>query len=171
MRDKEIEFKSYGLYSDVAKTTDYTVDQVSTVYDWYLRQSVKEILNEDTIQADFKNLGKFRLNPKKGLNYLNKYYKKIVETVEYYNTHKDNPERELKVYYAYLVINNRYNTLKPSVISFSNRLDKLYKEGGISEDQYNFHKKRTLTLIENINQLYESIQGISQSRKERGQKL
>ena len=46
--DKEVEFKSYGLYSDVAKRTEYTVDQVSTVYDWFLRQSLKEIKFEDT---------------------------------------------------------------------------------------------------------------------------
>lgn len=171
MRDKEIEFKSYGLYSDVAKSTDYTVDQISTVYDWYLKKTLKKIVNEDTVQADFKNLGKFKLNPKKGINYLNKYYKKIIDAIQYYEDYKDNPERDTKVYYAYLVIQNRYSTLQPSVLSFNTRLDKLLADGGISKEQYDFHKKRTLDLIEKVNQLYEPIQRISESRKERGQKL
>lgn len=166
--DKEVEFKSYGLYSDVAKKTDYTVDQVSTVYDWYLRQSLKEVKFEDTLQAEFKNLGKFKFNPKKGLNYLNKYCNDIETSIDYYNKYKDEEteERIFKVNRAFIVMTRRYEILKPTLDTFIKRLDKFYLEGGIKEDQYEFHKKRFFTLEEKTNKLYESIQRISESRKE-----
>jgi hypothetical protein len=167
-RDKEVEFKSYGLYSDVAKRTEYTVDQVSTVYDWFLRQSLKEIKFEDTLQAEFKNLGKFKFNPKKGLNYLTKYCNDIERSIEYYNKYKDEQteERQFKINRAYIVMTKRHEILKPTIESFKNRLEKFYLEGGIKEDQYNFHKTRLLKLESKTNNLYESIQRISESRKE-----
>ena len=171
--DKEVEFKSYGLYSDVAKKTKYTVDQVSTVYDWYLRQSLKEVKFEDTLQADFKNLGKFRFNPKKGLNYLGKYCNDIENSIKYYNKYvgENTEERVRKVDRAYIVMTRRYEILKPTLDTFIKRLDKFYLEGGIKEDQYEFHKERFLKLENKTNNLYESIQRISKSRKEGSQEL
>ena len=171
MLDKEVEFKSYGLYSDVAKKTDYTVDQVSTVYDWYLKQTLKKIVTEDTLQADFRNLGKFKFNPKKGLNYLNKYYDNLVRIIKFYNDsiEEDNIEKRTRVERAYIILINRFNILKPTVYSFDIRLDKLYAEGAITEDQYTYHKKRIIELINKTNQLHEPIQRISTARKERGQ--
>lgn len=39
IKDKydSIEIKTYAAYSDVAKELGMTVDQVSTVYEWYLK--------------------------------------------------------------------------------------------------------------------------------------
>ena len=57
-KKRQIEFKSYGLYSDVAKSSDYTVDQVEKVYDWNIKNEIKEITSGEKLKDYLTKLEK-----------------------------------------------------------------------------------------------------------------
>ena len=44
MYHKEVEYRSYGLYSDVAKQSGYTTAQIDTVYSWYLNKTFADLV-------------------------------------------------------------------------------------------------------------------------------
>jgi hypothetical protein len=69
IKDKydSIEIKTYAAYSDVAKELGMTVDQVSTVYEWYLKNTIEDIKQLPTVKVRLSGLGVLVFNPKKAL--------------------------------------------------------------------------------------------------------
>lgn len=172
---EKIEFKSYGLYSEAAKLAQsmgysVTIDQVDTIYSWYIKNVIKELCSNDSLQAHLKGLGKIKFNAKRAISGLNYQVEKLKTTVEYYLQLKDRLEKgedvAIKLNRVYLVIKGRHSKVIQAVESYGPRLEKLYQKDSISEDQYLFHKKRYIKITETLNQLYEPIQRILRANQE-----
>ena len=69
IKDKydSIEIKTYAAYSDVAKELGMTIDQVSTAYEWYLKNTIEDIKELPTVKVRLSGLGVLVFNPKKAL--------------------------------------------------------------------------------------------------------
>jgi len=174
-KDRGVEFKSYGLYSEVAaasKTTQQplTIDQIDSVYSWYIKNTVKELLEGDSIQAMLKGLGKIRFNPKKGMSATRVYIEKITSIMEYYNVLKDRvaagEESVKKLTGVYNLILNRYDKIVKTLDTYIIRLHKMNSKGAISKDQYEYNINRHILLSQKTKEIYESIQRISTTHEE-----
>jgi hypothetical protein len=69
IKDKydSIEIKTYAVYSDVAKELGMTIDQVSTMYEWYLKNTLEDIKELPTVKVRLSGLGVLVFNPKKAI--------------------------------------------------------------------------------------------------------
>lgn len=174
---RQLEFKSYGLYSTVAKDTVYTIDQIETVYSWYIKNTVKALLNGDSVQANLVNLGKIKFHPKKGMIRLKNQQDKVLDIMGYYNktntllekeTNKEDREQHIsKLGRIYLLLKNRLSKLELTTESYKIRLDKVKHEGAISDEQYDFQKNRYDIFLNKQTQIYEPIQRIFTTHEER----
>lgn len=66
-RYETIEIKTYAAYSEVAKDLEMTIDQVSTVYDWYLKKTLEDIKELPTVKVRLSGLGVLVFNPNKAM--------------------------------------------------------------------------------------------------------
>ena len=174
---RQLEFKSYGLYSTVAKDTVYTIDQIETVYSWYIKNTVKALLNGDSVQANLVNLGKIKFHPKKGMIRLKNQQDKVLDIMGYYNktntllekeTNPEDREQHIsKLGRIYLLLKNRLSKLELTTESYKIRLDKVKHEGAISDEQYDFQKNRYDIFLKKQTQIYEPIQRIFTTHEER----
>ena len=174
---RQLEFKSYGLYSTVAKDTVYTIDQIETVYSWYIKNTVKALLNGDSVRANLVNLGKIKFHPKKGMIRLKNQQDKVLDIMGYYNktntllekeTNQEDREQHIsKLGRIYLLLKNRLSKLELTTESYKIRLDKVKHEGAISDEQYDFQKNRYDIFLNKQTQIYEPIQRIFTTHEER----
>ena len=178
-KKRQIEFKSYGLYSEVAKSSEYTVDQVQTVYDWYIKNTIKEITSGEKLQAYLPNLGKLKFHAKKGMSRLIIQQRKVTEIIGHYNrnaalevqdTSKDESFGRTKLERIIALLLNRYDKVELTRKAYINLLEKINMQGAISEDQYQFQKNRFKKFSEKQTEIYESIQRVLGDYQERTQK-
>lgn len=179
-KKRQIEFKAYGLYSDVAKSSNYTVDQVEKVYDWYIKNTIKEITSGEKLQAYLPNLGKLKFHAKKGMSRLIIQQRKVIEILGHYNrnaslevqdTSRDRYYGNTKLDRITALLLNRYEKVELTRKAYINLLEKLNLQGAIAEDQYLFQKNRFKKFSEKQTEIYESIQRILRDNQERSQKL
>ena len=67
---KEIEYRSYGLYSEVAKESGHTINDIEKVYNWYLNKTLEAMILKPTLKVYLKNLGRFELDFGAALRYM-----------------------------------------------------------------------------------------------------
>lgn len=157
IKHKEIEYRSYGLYSEVAKEMKCTVDQVATVYDWYLNHVLSDVNTKDTVQVHLKGLGKFRFHPGNGMRYLQGYVQQIEKDlyhIEKYNAAIN--ERYIRKNY----VKQRYAKLSEAVRSYEVRLEKVYAANLISDAMYQKQFTKLTNLKQKLTDLYEPLQRI-----------
>lgn len=152
---KEIEYRSYGLYSEVAKDTGYTVDQVSTIYDWYLKKTFDDINNQDTIQVNLSGLGKMKFHPGNGMRYLQGYVEQFNSDLAHISKKAINEGFIHKTY-----VKKKYEKVSKAVASYEKRLYKAYEQGGIHDHVFNKQLPKLETLKQKLTDLYEPIQRI-----------
>ena len=70
-----IEIKTYAAYSDVAKEMGLTIDKVSTVYEWYLKKTIEEIVELPTVKVRLSGLGVLVFNPSRAIKLIAKKLK------------------------------------------------------------------------------------------------
>jgi len=163
---KELEYRSYGLYSEVAKDTGYSVDQVSTVYDWYLRKTFEDITTEDTTQVHLKGLGKMKFHPGNGMRYLQGYVEQLNSDIYHVGKKASN---EGFIYKNY--IKKKYEKLRGVIESYERRFIKAYELGGIHNHVYEKQTKKLEILKQKFTDLYEPIQRVCNYEPERTQEL
>jgi hypothetical protein len=180
--DTKVEFKSYGLYSEVAKQlkeenhkTTMTIDQIDAVYSWYIKNIIKGLVSDYSLQANLKGLGKIKFHDKKGVSRLNYYQKRIISLLDYYEKvldrfnkapEEDRPHLHNKLRIMSILANKKYNILESLGNEYINRLEKYYSKGSISERNYHYFKDRYIKFKENQSELYEPIQRIFSTYEE-----
>lgn len=70
-----IEIKTYAAYSDVAKEMGLTIDKVSTVYEWYLKKTIEDIVELPTVKVRLSGLGVLVFNPSRAIKLIAKKLK------------------------------------------------------------------------------------------------
>lgn len=70
-----IEIKTYAAYSDVAKEMGLTIDKVSTVYEWYLKKTIEDIVELPTVKVRLSGLGVLVFNPSRAIKVIAKKLK------------------------------------------------------------------------------------------------
>lgn len=70
-----IEIKTYAAYSDVAKEMGLTIDKVSTVYEWYLKKTIEDIIELPTVKVRLSGLGVLVFNPSRAIKLIAKKIK------------------------------------------------------------------------------------------------
>lgn len=180
--DTKVEFKSYGLYSEVAKQLkeeksemSITIEQIDTIYSWYIKNVIKLLSTDYSLQANLKGLGKIKFHDKKGVSRLNYYQKRIISLLDYYEKvldrfnkadEEDRPHLHNKLRIISILANKKFNILEKLGDEYINRLEKYYLKGSISERNYHYFKDRYITFKENQSKLYEPIQRIFSTYEE-----
>lgn len=182
--DDKVEFKSYGLYSEVSKEIkekqidlNITVEQIDTIYSWYIKNIVSSLCENNSLQAHLKGLGKIKFHSKKANSRLNHQLNRLTTLVEYYEKvklklnlstlneeEKDQINKKLRI--ISIILNKKNNTLVNLEKEYIERLEKFYSKGSISEKNYNYFKMRFNTFKENQSKLYEPIQRILRTHQE-----
>ena len=62
LKGTEAEYKCYGLYSSIAEKLGCNIADVDSVYSWYLETNLKGIIDEDSLQVMFRDLGALKIN-------------------------------------------------------------------------------------------------------------
>jgi hypothetical protein len=70
-----IEIKTFAAYSDVAKEMDLTIDKVSTVYEWYLKKTIEDIVELPTVKVRLSGLGVLVFSPRRAMKLISKKLK------------------------------------------------------------------------------------------------
>lgn len=155
-----IEIKTYAAYSEVAKELGMTIDQVSTVYEWYLKNTVEDIKQLPTVKVRLSGLGVLVFNPKKAARIIaTKIKSETLLTLE--------PREDLTAVRGY----SNYYMLKEWIKLFEDRYNRaLSKKLFVGE--YAASCDRSLALIkQNHTLLYESLQRVHGSEPEGVKKL
>lgn len=159
-----IEVKTYAGYSEVAKELGMTIDQVGTVYEWYLKKTIEDIIELPTVKVRLSGLGVLVFNPVKAMKLIAKKIKaedyKTIELTEYLT-----PLRGYAHYYLieewFNMFDARYERGKSKKLYYEQLLT--FLEGEIGRQRQN-HKN-----------LYESLQRVHgpepEGAKELGQSL
>lgn len=158
---KEIEYRSYGLYSEVAKDTGYSVDQVSTVYDWYLKKTFEDINTKDTVQVNLKGLGKMKFHPGNGMRYLQGYVEQFNKDLVHIGKKSANEGFIYKTY-----IKKKYDKIGAVIESYERRFLKAYEAGGIHDHVYNKQSEKLKVLKQKFTDLYEPVQRVCRYESE-----
>jgi len=160
-KKKDIEYRSYGLYSEVAKDTDYTINQVETVYSWYLNKTIEDMIAGNSLKVYLKNLGRFEVDFGYGLRYMRGHVTGLTEALDDYLKGNDRGW----ITPAWFV--SRYEFLNNALVSLRYRLDKIKSQNGMRDLVY-VNKEAKLTHIENnLKKLYEPIQRIPEHELKR----
>lgn len=70
-----IEVRSHGMYSAVAEELGLTIQQVETVYEWYMSKTLTEVKEKPTVKVKLSGLGTLVFDVKKACKFL---YNKIL---------------------------------------------------------------------------------------------
>ena len=151
VKDKydNIEIKTYAAYSEVAKEMDMTIDQVSTVYEWYLKKTIEEIKELPTVKIRLSGLGVLVFNPNKALKIISTKLKSETLLTE-------SPREDLTALRGY----NNYYMLENWIKLFEDRYER-----GKSKKLYvpvvvDYFDRNIITLKQNHQNLYESLQRV-----------
>lgn len=182
--ETKIEFKSYGLYSEVAKQlkadpkqSNISIDQIDAIYSWYIKNIVKGLSSNDALQANLKGLGKIKFHFKKGSSRLKHNQGKLIKLVDYYyevvkkeslaETEEEKQHLSTRIKYIYLILKKQYPILNDLGEEYLRRLEKYYMKGSMTEKNYLFFQDRYETFTKNQSELYESIQRVFRAYEER----
>lgn len=158
---KEVEFKSYGLYSEVARQVDCTAADVDTIYSWYIGKTLDQMNNEPSVKVFFKGLGTIKLDFARGLRYFQGYISSLDQQVTFY-LDKNRPS-----YLRLSFLLARHKGLSETITSTKQRLEKYKDMGAIKEAGYMNKLTRLDQLQNRLNLIYESIQRIPEFEQKR----
>ena len=158
---KEIEYRSYGLYSEVAKESGHTINDIETVYNWYLNKTLEDMILKPTLKVYLKNLGRFELDFGAALRYMRGHVTGLEDAYEDFIGGNDRGWLTTPYFYS------RYSFLEKALDSLRIRLTKIKKADAIRDLVY-VNKEAKLSHIENhLKRLYEPIQRIPEHELKR----
>jgi hypothetical protein len=160
-KQSEVEYRCYGLYSEVSKATGYTSEQIDTVYSWYINKTIASAIEKPSCQIYFKNLGMLQLNLSTALNTLNKNTFSLEESLEEYL------DGNRKEYVTESFLNKRVKGLIRATNSLKERVNFVREKEVINETRYMNVTTRIEKVESKLNQLYESIQRIPEYEQKR----
>lgn len=159
----ETEYKCYGLYSYVAEHLGCSISDVDSVYSWYLETNLKGIIDEDTLQVMFRDLGTLKINLSKAMAYLQGYVTSLEGRVNmYYEKNAENPSR-----YTFKTLAKRYDELEYTIKTLRTRIDKMHEKALINETGHINKVTRLEKIEKQLNSVYESIQRIPEYEHQR----
>jgi len=145
-----IEIKTYAAYSDVAKEMGLTIDKVSTVYEWYLKKTIEEIVELPTVKVRLSGLGVLVFNPSRAIKLIAKKLKS-----EYLLTYET--ERQgLTAIRGYA----NYYMLKDWLKLFKERYERGQSKKLYNQQTIEYMDRTYQTQILNHQKLYESLQRV-----------
>lgn len=158
---KEVEFKSYGLYSEVARQVDCTAADVDTIYSWYINKTLDQMNNEESVKVFLKGLGIIKIDFGRGLRFLRGYIIGLDKQVTWY-LDKNRPS-----YLRLSFLIARQKMLTDTITSMKKRLERYKDMGAIKEAGYMNKLTRLDQLQNQLNLIYESIQRIPEYEQKR----
>lgn len=159
--NSDFEYKSYGLYSEVARIIGCSSEDVDAVYTWYVNTNLNEMINSDKVQVFLKGIGTIKIDFGRGLIYLKGYITALESYTNFYT------EQRRPSYLRLSYLKNRYTILKQTIDSMKQRIVKYRNIGAIKEAGY-MNKLTRLEQLENrLNTIYESIQRIPEYQQKR----
>ena len=144
-----IEIKTYAAYSDVAKEMGLTIDKVSTVYEWYLKKTIEDIVELPTVKVRLSGLGVLVFNPSRAIKVIAKKLKS-----EYLLTLEPRPDLTAVRGYA------NYYMLEDWLKLFKDRYDRGKSKKLYTEQTIDYMDRTYETQILNHQKLYESLQRV-----------
>jgi hypothetical protein len=145
-----IEIKTYAAYSDVAKEMGLTIDKVSTVYEWYLKKTIEEIVELPTVKVRLSGLGVLVFNPSRAIKLIAKKLKS-----EYLLTYET--ERQgLTAIRGYA----NYYMLEDWLRLFKERYERGQSKKLYNQQTIEYMDRTYQTQILNHQKLYESLQRV-----------
>ena len=145
-----IEIKTYAAYSDVAKEMGLTIDKVSTVYEWYLKKTIEEIVELPTVKVRLSGLGVLVFNPSRAIKVIAKKLKS-----EYLLTYET--ERQgLTAIRGYA----NYYMLEDWLKLFKERYERGQSKKLYNQQTIEYMDRTYQTQILNHQKLYESLQRV-----------
>ena len=148
-RYEGIEIKTYAAYSEVAKENDMTIDQVSTIYEWYLKKTIEDIRDLPTVKVRMSGLGVLVFNPNKAI--------KIIATKiksEYLITQESREDcTALRGY-------NNYYMLKEWLRLFEERYERGKSKKLYTDVVVDYMDRELIRQKQNHKNLYESLQRV-----------
>jgi hypothetical protein len=145
-----IEIKTYAAYSDVAKEMGLTIDKVSTVYEWYLKKTIEEIVELPTVKVRLSGLGVLVFNPSRAIKLIAKKLKS-----EYLLTYET--ERQgLTAIRGYA----NYYMLEDWLKLFKDRYERGQSKKLYNQQTIEYMDRTYQTQILNHQKLYESLQRV-----------
>lgn len=159
--NSNFEYKSYGLYSEVARTLGCSSSDVEAVYSWYINTTLNEMLYSDKVQVFLKGIGTIKIDFGRGLIYLKGYLTLLNNQVNFYI------ENKRPSYLRLSFLEKRHKVLKETIESMKRRIVRYREIGAIKEAGY-MNKLTRLEQLENqLNIIYESIQRIPEYEQKR----
>jgi hypothetical protein len=158
---KEIQFKSYGLYSEVARQVNCTAADVDTIYSWYIGKTLDQLNNEHSVKAMIRGLGTIKIDFSRGLRFLKGYITALDKQVTWY---LDN-NRPSYLRLSFLIA--RQKILSQTITSMKHRLERYREMGAIKEAGYMNKLTRLDHLQNRLDVIYESIQRIPEYEQKR----
>jgi len=144
-----IEIKTYAAYSDVAKELGLSIDKVSTVYEWYLKKTIEEIIELPTVKVRLSGLGVLVFNPAKAIKVIAKKLKS-----EYLLTLE--PREDLTAIRGYA----NYYMLEDWLKIFKDRYERGKAKKLYNQDTVEYMDRTYETQVLNHQKLYESLQRV-----------
>jgi hypothetical protein len=145
-----IEIKTYAAYSDVAKEMGLTIDKVSTVYEWYLKKTIEDIVELPTVKVRLSGLGVLVFNPSRAIKLIAKKLKS-----EYLLTYET--ERQgLTAIRGYA----NYYMLEDWLKLFKDRYERGQSKKLYNQQTIDYMDRTYQTQLLNHQKLYESLQRV-----------
>ena len=148
-RYETIEIKTYAAYSAVAEEMGLTIDKVSTVYEWYLKKTIEDIVELPTVKVRLSGLGVLVFNPSRAIRLIAKKLKS-----EYLLTLE--PREDLTAIRGYAT----YYMLKDWLKLFKDRYDRGQSKKLYTQQTVEYMDRTYQTQILNHQKLYESLQRV-----------
>lgn len=165
-KPSEIEFRTYGLYSGVAKQLNIPAGDVDAIYSWYLKNTLADMTKKDTKQVFLKNLGMFKLKPKEATYSLGRAVYGLTDSLNNYftrGTQEQFKQGHISLYY----LKTRAVKITEGIKTLRIRLNDLKQSGLINELSLVNYLTRLDQIENQLNQLYESIQRIPELEQKR----
>jgi hypothetical protein len=159
--NNDIVFKSHGFFSPIAKKTNYSIEDINTIYTWYVNNTLSELAEKPACQVFMKGLGILKFDAGLALRNLTGYITGLQKNVA------EMTDENSKSHVKYSYITKRHALLSDAVLEFQSRLTKLKKEGFYNETYYINKLARSEKLQIELNQIYESIQRIPEDQRKR----
>ena len=154
-----IEVRAHGMYSSVAEELGLTIQQVESVYQWYLSKTLTEIKEKPTVKVKFSGLGTLVFDMRRSCRFLYRklrFYATIMENPVNWPENKVPKEHFLEIY-------NRYSELLERVeVLFARAKGKNYykeKELDYSERFLSGVKKAQTDFYESIQRIFKDGNG------------
>lgn len=144
-----IEIKTFAAYSDVAKEMGLTIEKVSTVYDWYLKKTIEDIIELPTVKVRLSGLGVLVFNPSRAIKLIAKKLKS-----EYLLTLE--PREDLTAVRGY----SNYYMLGDWLKLFKDRYERGKTKKLYNQQTLEYMDRTYETQILNYQKLYESLQRV-----------